>query len=96
MTSKRNSLRPCEHGAAGPSHDNQRTPNVHISITERPQRGKKRTNFAAGEGKKKGEILGGLAEGVGVVRVGVVRGWSGGGAPKGGDESGFGMRVVLG
>ena len=28
-----------------------------------PQRGKERTNFAAGEGKKKSEILGGPAEG---------------------------------
>ena len=54
-------------GAAGVSHDSPRTPNVHISgpqpsknTTKIPrvdlQRGKKRTNFAAGEGKKRAKF----------------------------------------
>ena len=49
-------------GAAGASHDSPRTPNAHFERSgasnttkiprEDPQRSKKRTNFAAGEGKK--------------------------------------------
>ena len=62
-------------GAAGASHDNPRTPNVHISGSRRfkntrniqredPQRERKRNEHWSGRGKKKSEIIGGPAEGV--------------------------------
>ena len=84
-------------GAAGVSHDSPRTPNVHISgplhfkntkiQREDTQRDTKRTNFAAGEGKKS-EILGGPAKG-GPGKGGPGKGGPGKGGPgKGGPGKG--------